>query len=129
MGKSDIDLHQSDQFRQSPVFDSLPFSLLRGKEFNEQVHQQHPGALTVAEESTAWGGVSRPTYLGGLGFGYKWDMGWMHDTLEYLHHDPIFRRYHALRYRSPRELACPSTPPPPPLYSPEPMEMLESATI
>jgi 1,4-alpha-glucan branching enzyme len=50
--------------------------------------------LMVAEESTAWPGVSRPTYLGGLGFGYKWDMGWMHDTLEYMAHDPVHRRYH-----------------------------------
>ena len=49
---------------------------------------------TVAEESTAWPGVSRPTDVGGLGFGYKWDMGWMHDTLEYFEHDPIHRRWH-----------------------------------
>ena len=64
------------------------------KEFNEQVHLQHPGALTVAEESTAWGGVSRPTYLGGLGFSLKWNMGWMNDTLQYMRHDPIHRQYH-----------------------------------
>ena len=64
------------------------------KEFNEQVHQQHPGALTVAEESTAWGGVSRPTYLGGLGFSLKWNMGWMNDTLRYMRHEPIHRQYH-----------------------------------
>ncbi|QDT72838.1 1,4-alpha-glucan branching protein GlgB [Lacipirellula limnantheis] len=64
------------------------------KEFNEQVHQQHPGALTVAEESTAWGGVSRPTYLGGLGFSLKWNMGWMNDTLRYFRHEPIHRQYH-----------------------------------
>ena len=64
------------------------------KEFNAQVHQDHPGALTIAEESTAWPGVSKPTYLGGLGFSLKWNMGWMHDTLEYFSLDPIHRRYH-----------------------------------
>ncbi len=64
------------------------------KEFNEQTHQQYPGALTIAEESTAWTGVSRPTYLGGLGFSLKWNMGWMNDTLRYMHHDPVHRKYH-----------------------------------
>jgi 1,4-alpha-glucan branching enzyme len=64
------------------------------KEFNEQVHLQHPGALTIAEESTAWGGVSRPTYLGGLGFSLKWNMGWMNDTIRYMRHEPIHRKYH-----------------------------------
>jgi 1,4-alpha-glucan branching enzyme len=64
------------------------------KEFNEQVHFQHPGTLTIAEESTAWPGVSRPTYLGGLGFSLKWNMGWMNDTLSYFRHDPIHRKYH-----------------------------------
>ena len=64
------------------------------KEFNEQVHMQHPGVLTIAEESTAWPGVSRPTYLGGLGFSLKWNMGWMNDTLRYMHHEPIHRKYH-----------------------------------
>ena len=64
------------------------------KEFNEQVHGQFPGTLTIAEESTAWGGVSRPTYVGGLGFSLKWNMGWMNDTLRYMHNDPIHRRYH-----------------------------------
>ncbi|MBA3440544.1 MAG: 1,4-alpha-glucan branching protein GlgB [Pyrinomonadaceae bacterium] len=67
-------------------------SLLR--ELNEVVHGSYPGVLMIAEESTAWGGVSRPTYTGGLGFGYKWNMGWMHDTLEYFSKDPIHRRFH-----------------------------------
>jgi 1,4-alpha-glucan branching enzyme len=64
------------------------------KEFNEQAHQHFPGVLTIAEESTAWGGVSRPTYLGGLGFSLKWNMGWMNDTLSFMRHDPIHRQYH-----------------------------------
>jgi 1,4-alpha-glucan branching enzyme len=64
------------------------------REFNETVYANHPGVMTIAEESTAWPAVSRPTYLGGLGFGFKWNMGWMHDTLEYFTKDPIFRRYH-----------------------------------
>jgi 1,4-alpha-glucan branching enzyme len=64
------------------------------KEFNEVVHREHPGVLTIAEESTAWTGVSRPTYVGGLGFSLKWNMGWMHDTLEYFSLDPIYRKYH-----------------------------------
>ncbi len=64
------------------------------KEFNEQVHLQYPGVLTIAEESTAWAGVSRPTYLGGLGFSLKWNMGWMNDTLRYMRHEPIHRKYH-----------------------------------
>ncbi len=61
---------------------------------NERVYALHPGAVTVAEESTAWPMVSRPTYLGGLGFGYKWDLGWMNDTLRYMSRDPIHRKYH-----------------------------------
>ncbi len=61
---------------------------------NEHVFGLYPGATTIAEESTAWPGVSRPVYLGGLGFGFKWNMGWMHDTLSYISHDPIHRRYH-----------------------------------
>ncbi len=64
------------------------------KEFNEQVHLQYPGTLTVAEESTAWTGVSRPTYLGGLGFSLKWNMGWMNDTLRYMRHEPVHRKFH-----------------------------------
>jgi 1,4-alpha-glucan branching enzyme len=64
------------------------------KEFNTLVHGREPGVISAAEESTAWPGVSRPTYLGGLGFGFKWNMGWMHDTLGYFQQDPIYRRYH-----------------------------------
>jgi len=64
------------------------------KRFNEIVHQHHPGILTIAEESTAWTGVSRPTYLGGLGFSLKWNMGWMHDILEYFSKDPVYRKHH-----------------------------------
>jgi 1,4-alpha-glucan branching enzyme len=61
---------------------------------NEAVYAAHPDVVTIAEESTAWPMVSRPVYLGGLGFGLKWDMGWMHDTLTYFAHDPIHRQYH-----------------------------------
>ena len=64
------------------------------RRFNQAVYQRFPDAMTIAEESTAWLMVSRPTYLGGLGFGMKWDMGWMHDTLSYMAHDPIHRKYH-----------------------------------
>jgi 1,4-alpha-glucan branching enzyme len=64
------------------------------RRLNELVYDAFPGIAMVAEESTAWPGVSRPTYLGGLGFGYKWNMGWMHDTLSYLSNDPIHRKYH-----------------------------------
>jgi 1,4-alpha-glucan branching enzyme len=64
------------------------------RRLNEEVYRRHPDVQTVAEESTAWPMVSRPTYVGGLGFGLKWDMGWMHDTLQYVGRDPIHRRYH-----------------------------------
>jgi 1,4-alpha-glucan branching enzyme len=64
------------------------------KSFNVQVHHHFPGTLTIAEESTAWAGVSRPTYVGGLGFSLKWNMGWMNDTLRYMRHDPVHRKYH-----------------------------------
>jgi 1,4-alpha-glucan branching enzyme len=64
------------------------------KEMNAVCYREAPGITTVAEESTAWPGVSRPVHLGGLGFGFKWNMGWMHDTLSYLRHEPIFRQYH-----------------------------------
>jgi 1,4-alpha-glucan branching enzyme len=64
------------------------------REFNEQAHAQFPGVITMAEESTAWPGVSRPTSSGGLGFSIKWNMGWMNDTLRYMHHDAIHRQYH-----------------------------------
>src|SRR5215217_5037851 len=64
------------------------------RQLNEDVYAEFPDVQTVAEESTAWPGVSRPTDVGGLGFGLKWDMGWMHDTLQYLQQDPLFRGYH-----------------------------------
>jgi len=63
------------------------------KQFNEAVYAAYPDVQTIAEESTAWPMVSRPTYLGGLGFGMKWNMGWMHDTLHYFQQDPLFRKY------------------------------------
>ena len=64
------------------------------RRFNEEVYRNYPDVQTIAEESTAWPMVSRPTYLGGLGFGLKWDMGWMHDTLDYFSREPIHRQYH-----------------------------------
>jgi 1,4-alpha-glucan branching enzyme len=64
------------------------------KELNERLFAHEPGIVSAAEESTAWPGVSRPTYLGGLGFGFKWNMGWMHDTLGYFQQDAVYRRYH-----------------------------------
>ncbi len=64
------------------------------KRLNETVYEEHPGTFTMAEESTSWPMVSRPTYLGGLGFGFKWNMGWMHDTLRYFSKNPVHRSYH-----------------------------------
>ena len=64
------------------------------RRFNEVTHAETPGILTMAEESTAWPMVTRPTYMGGLGFDLKWNMGWMHDTLTYMQKDPIHRRFH-----------------------------------
>jgi 1,4-alpha-glucan branching enzyme len=64
------------------------------RQFNDTIHAEFPGVATFAEESTAWPMVSSPTYVGGLGFDYKWDMGWMHDTLQYLGRDPIYRSHH-----------------------------------
>ncbi len=64
------------------------------RRFNEEVYRHYPDVQTYAEESTSWAMVSRPTYVGGLGFGFKWDMGWMHDTLKYFTLDPIHRKYH-----------------------------------
>jgi len=64
------------------------------KDMNIHLHGEFPGILTIAEESTAWGGVSHPVYAGGLGFSMKWDMGWMNDTLRYLRHQPVHRSYH-----------------------------------
>jgi 1,4-alpha-glucan branching enzyme len=64
------------------------------KRFNEAVYLSHPDVQTIAEESTSWAMVSRPTHIGGLGFGMKWNMGWMHDTLKYFSNDPVHRKYH-----------------------------------
>ncbi|MCS7155246.1 MAG: 1,4-alpha-glucan branching protein GlgB [Bacteroidota bacterium] len=64
------------------------------RELSEVLHAQHPGVILIAEESTAWPMVSRPTYVGGLGFDYKWNMGWMHDTRRYFSRDPVYRKYH-----------------------------------
>jgi 1,4-alpha-glucan branching enzyme len=79
-----------NQFGGNENLDAVSFL----KELNETVFALYPGATMIAEESTAWPAVSRPTYLGGLGFGFKWNMGWMHDTLEYIEVDSLFRRYH-----------------------------------
>ncbi len=64
------------------------------RRLNQEVYKAHPDTQTIAEESTAWPMATRPPYVGGLGFGFKWDMGWMHDTLKYISHDPVHRKYH-----------------------------------
>jgi 1,4-alpha-glucan branching enzyme len=64
------------------------------RDLNESVYRDHPDTQVIAEESTSWPMVSRPVYLGGLGFGMKWNMGWMHDTLDYLKHEPVHRKFH-----------------------------------
>src|SRR6056297_2622438 len=64
------------------------------RQLNSAVYEHHPDVQTYAEESTSWGGVSRPTYVGGLGFGYKWDRGWLHDTLQYFAREPVHRKFH-----------------------------------
>jgi 1,4-alpha-glucan branching enzyme len=64
------------------------------RKFNHITHTEFPGVMTIAEESTAWPLVTRPPYLGGLGFSFKWNMGWMHDTLKYFSHDPVHRKFH-----------------------------------
>ena len=64
------------------------------QEVNATVYKRHPGVVTIAEESTSWPGVTRPTHLGGLGFGFKWNMGWMHDSLDYVAHEPVYRQFH-----------------------------------
>ncbi len=79
-----------NQFGGNEDLDAVSFL----KELNEVLYGREPGVISAAEESTAWPGVSRPTYLGGLGFGFKWNMGWMHDTLSYFQHEPIHRRWH-----------------------------------
>jgi len=79
-----------NQFGGNEDLDAVAFL----KQLNEVVHARHPGIVSAAEESTAWPGVSRPVYLGGLGFGFKWNMGWMHDTLRYFQQDPLYRRWH-----------------------------------
>jgi 1,4-alpha-glucan branching enzyme len=88
----------ANQYGGRENLDAIQFMRL----FNEATYRDHPDTQTIAEESTSWPSVSRPTYTGGLGFGMKWDMGWMHDTLEYFKQDPIGRRYHhhKLTFRS-----------------------------
>jgi 1,4-alpha-glucan branching enzyme len=71
------------------------------RRLNSEIYRHYPDVQTIAEESTSWPMVSRPLYVGGLGFGFKWDMGWMHDTLEYMGHDPVYRKFnhHQLTFR------------------------------
>ena len=64
------------------------------KQLNTAVYARHPGAMVIAEESTSWPAVSKPVYAGGLGFGFKWNMGWMSDVLRYMQKEPVHRRYH-----------------------------------
>ncbi len=78
-----------NQFGGNENLDAIDFL----KRLNEVCHARHPGIITAAEESTSWSGVSRPTYLGGLGFSLKWNMGWMNDTLVYMSKDPVYRKY------------------------------------
>jgi 1,4-alpha-glucan branching enzyme len=78
-----------NQFGGNENLDAIEFL----KQLNVLCHEKHPGILTIAEESTSWPGVSRPVYLGGLGFSLKWNMGWMNDSLSYFHKDPVFRKY------------------------------------
>ena len=87
---SSYDLHLLGEGRHFRSYDAI--DCLR--ELNSAVYQDHPDAVMAAEESTAWPMVSKPTYLGGLGFGAKWNMGWMHDVLDYLSHDSVHRSYH-----------------------------------
>jgi 1,4-alpha-glucan branching enzyme len=79
-----------NQFGGNEDLDAVEFL----KQMNEMIYGREPGIISAAEESTAWPGVSRPVYLGGLGFGLKWNMGWMHDTLDYFARDPVYRRFH-----------------------------------
>ncbi len=83
-----LSLHASQGQKENP--EAIKFL----RRFNEEAYTRFPTAVTIAEESDAWPLVSRPTYEGGLGFGMKWDMGWMHDTLEYLANDPLYRSFH-----------------------------------
>ncbi len=91
-----LDQYHIDGLRVDAVASMLYLDYSRKplKRFNEVCYERFPGIITIAEESTAWPGVTRPTYLGGLGFGFKWNMGWMHDFLQYMSLDPIYRRFH-----------------------------------